>query len=149
MLHPRSESKLAGVDDRLRQLVTEAATTCPFDLLVTDGRRSRARQAQLVAAGASQTMDSAHITGEAIDVAAVVGKSVRYDWPLYYIMADHMREAAVKLGIRIRWGGCWDRDLSASGDDAEQMVAGYVARRKAVGKKAFLDGPHLELFDRT
>lgn len=36
-------------------------------------------------------------------------------------------------------------NLADLAGDMDDEVAGYVARRKAAGKKAFLDGPHFEL----
>ena len=46
---------------------------------------------------------------------------------------------------RLRWGAAWDIDFTASQDSPEDIVSDYGARRRAEGKKAFLDGPHYEL----
>ena len=140
-------NRKAGVDKRLLDCMVHAAETCPLDIVLLEGVRSVMRQSELVAAGASQTMDSAHITGEAIDLGPMVGGDLRWDWPLFYVIAEHMQAAARILGIRLRWGGCWDTELSA-GPPPEAMASGYASRRKAMGKKAFLDGPHFELWTR-
>ncbi len=80
--------------------------------------RTKARQEQLVKAGASRTMNSRHLTGHAVDLAALVGGRIRWDWPLYASLADAMKTAAKELGVAIVWGGDWPR---------------------------FRDGPHFEL----
>ena len=145
----KSESKFAGVDAGLVSVVREAAQTLPFDIQALEGLRSTMRQAELVAAHASQTMDSAHLTGEALDLAPVIGGEVRWDWPPFYVIADHMAAAGKRLGVKLIWGGCWDREVTEWGaESAESISAGYVTRRKAQGRKAFLDGPHWQIFER-
>lgn len=55
-----------------------------------------------------------------------------------------MRAAAKELNIRVRWGGCW-ATLNDTTKPTTQLVADYVAERRAAGKRAFIDGPHFEL----
>ncbi len=112
----RSERNLIGVHPDLVKVIRRAAKAGGF--IVTEGLRTKARQAQLVKAGASRTMNSRHITGHAIDVAAVVNGEVRWDWGLYPIIAKTVKAAAKDLGVPITWGGDW---------------------------KSFRDGPHFEL----
>lgn len=78
---------------------------CPF--VVTEGLRTKERQAQLVKAGASKTMRSRHLTGHAVDLACLVGDEIRWDWPLYRKLADVMKQCAHELGVQIEWGGDW------------------------------------------
>lgn len=106
-LSQRSRQKLVGVHPDLIRVVERAITITPVDFVVTEGLRSVARQKQLVAAGASQTMRSRHITGHAVDLAALVGKQVRWDWPLYAQLATAMKQAAKDVGVPIEWGGDW------------------------------------------
>lgn len=101
----RSERNLKGVHQDLVRVVRRAAKNANF--IVTEGLRTQARQKQLVEAGASRTMNSRHLTGHAIDVAALVGSKVRWDWPLYAFIAKEMKAAAEALGIAIVWGGDW------------------------------------------
>jgi peptidoglycan L-alanyl-D-glutamate endopeptidase CwlK len=101
----RSERNLVGVHPDLVKVVKLAAKTASF--IVTEGLRSKSRQAQLVKAGASRTMNSRHLTGHAIDVAAVVNGEVRWDWPLYPVIANAMKQAAADLKVPIVWGGNW------------------------------------------
>lgn len=106
-LSQRSLSRLEGVHPDLVRVVKRAIELTEVDFMVTEGLRTRERQRQLVAAGASRTMNSRHITGHAVDVAAVVDGEVRWDWPLYPKIAKAFQRAADELGVPITWGGSW------------------------------------------
>jgi peptidoglycan L-alanyl-D-glutamate endopeptidase CwlK len=118
VLSERSLNKLKGVKPELVAIVHRAIELTPIDFIVTEGLRTKARQAELVRAGASRTMNSRHITGDAIDFAAYVAGEVRWDWPLYPRIAAAFKAAAQEQGTPITWGGDWPR---------------------------FRDGPHIEL----
>lgn len=113
----RSRRALEGVHPDLVRVAERALELTEVDFMVIEGVRSIERQRALVAARASRTMHSRHITGHAIDVAAWVG-GVRWDWPLYPRIAEAFKGAAAELGVPIVWGGDWPR---------------------------FRDGPHFEL----
>lgn len=106
-LSERSLRRLAGVHPRLVALVKEAAALTPVDFMVTEGLRSPERQAALVRAGASRTRKSRHLTGHAVDVAALVDGEVRWDWPLYPRIAAAFKAAAARQGTPVVWGGDW------------------------------------------
>lgn len=114
----RSEDNLKGVHPDLARVVRRALTLSEVDFGVIEGLRTMARQQELVKAGASQTMKSRHLTGHAVDLAAFVGGSIRWDWPLYHKIASAMKAAAAAEGVPIEWGGDW---------------------------KSFKDGPHFQL----
>lgn len=103
----RSEQRLDGVHPDLVRVVRRALQLSEVDFVVTEGRRSTARQAELVKAGASQTMNSRHLTGHAVDLAPYIGGQVRWDWPPFYKLADAMKAAAKELGVPLVWGGDW------------------------------------------
>lgn len=103
----RSRDNLLGVHADLIILAAYALTVSAVDFVVTEGLRSEERQQELVAAGASQTMDSRHLTGHAIDVAALVNGDVRWDWPLYARISEAMADASRRFGIPVEWGGNW------------------------------------------
>lgn len=156
VLGTKSRQSLAGVHPDLIRVVERAIQVTSVDFQVYEGLRTRARQAKLVAQGASQTMDSRHLPGSdglghAVDLVPLIdfdgdGKAeLRWDWNLCYRVADAVRRASLELQVPIRWGGVWDKTLADLAGDMEDEVAGYVIRRKAAGKKAFLDGPHFEL----
>lgn len=117
-LNKSSIQKLSGVHPDLVSVVMLAAQNSDLEFVVTEGLRTVERQRQLVAAGASRTMKSRHITGHAVDLAAVINGEVRWDWPLYHKLAEIMKLSANKLNIPIEWGGDW---------------------------KSFKDGPHFQL----
>lgn len=113
-----SRAKMAGVHPDLVRVVERAITLTPVDFRVIEGLRTRARQAELFKAGATRTMNSRHLTGHAVDLVALVGGKVRWDWPLYPRIAAAMKDAAQDLNVRIVWGGDF---------------------------RTFKDGPHFEL----
>lgn len=106
-LSKRSLDRLQGVHPRLVAVVKEASALSPVDFMITEGVRTKARQAALVRAGASRTMASRHLTGHAVDVAAMVEGQVRWDWPLYPRIAAAFKAAAARQGTAIIWGGDW------------------------------------------
>lgn len=118
VLSKKSLDRLTGVHPDLVRVVKRAIEITTVDFAVLEGVRSKARQEQLVKAGASQTMNSRHITGHAVDLGAYVSGSVRWDWPLYSKIADALKQAAAELGVPIEWGGDW---------------------------RTFKDGPHFQL----
>lgn len=106
-LSERSLQRMAGVHPRLTALVKEAAALTPVDFIVVEGLRTPERQAALIRAGASRTRASRHLTGHAVDVAALVDGQVRWDWPLYPRIASAFKAAAVRQGTPVVWGGDW------------------------------------------
>lgn len=140
------EIKLQGVHDDLVNVVRRAWFNSGGGFAVGEGLRSKERQIELYNAGASQIRDGGrHVAGKAVDLLAKVGTEVRWDWPLYFILADHMALAARQLGIRLRWGGCWDRETHLWTGKAEEESEGYVQRKRSQGERPFMDGPHFEL----
>ena len=106
-LSQRSLDRMKGVDERLVNVVKRAIEISEVDFCVTEGLRTVERQKQLVAAGASQTMKSKHIEGKAVDLAAIVGGKIRWDWPLYVKIGDAMKRASEILNIPIVRGMDW------------------------------------------
>lgn len=98
---------MVGVHIDLRRVIYRAAEITPIDFIVTEGLRDLDRQKQLMAAGASKTLNSRHLTGHAVDLAARLDGEIRWDWPLYYKLADAVKEAARLEGVPIEWGGDW------------------------------------------
>ncbi len=108
-LSQRSRAALLGVHPDLVAVVEAALELTPVDFMVTEGLRTAARQAELVRAGASRTLNSRHLTGHAVDVAAWVDGQVRWDWPLYPRIAEAFKAAAKGRSVRLIWGGDWPR----------------------------------------
>ena len=106
-LGPRSLLNLRGVHPDLVRVVKRAISISPLDFTVIEGRRSIARQKELVAKGASKTMRSRHIHGFAVDIAPYIGGQVRWDWPLYDQLAEVIKTAAKLELVKVEWGGDW------------------------------------------
>lgn len=117
-LGKRSRERLNGVHPDLVKVVERAIEITTVDFTITEGLRTPERQKVLFEAGASTTLNSRHITGHAVDLAAWVDGQVDWSWPLYSKIATAMKEASKELGIPIEWGGDW---------------------------KKFKDGPHFQL----
>lgn len=114
----RSKTRLKGVHPDLGKVVELAIKLTEVDFTVLEGLRSIERQKELVARGASKTMNSRHLTGHAVDLGAYINGEVRWDWPAYYRIEEAMKGAAKQLNIPLEWGGDW---------------------------KSFKDGPHYQL----
>lgn len=106
-LSTTSRRKMDGVHPDLVRVVERAIQLTPIDFKITEGLRTAKRQASLVSAGASRTLKSRHLTGHAVDICALVGGQVRWDWPLYPRIADAFKKAAKELDVEIVWGGDW------------------------------------------
>ena len=108
-LTDRDRRRLAGVHPDLVRVIERAARDGAVQFIVTEGLRTEARQRELVAAGASRTMKSRHLTGHAVDLAVTVGGEVRWDWPLYTKLGAAVKAAAAAERVAIEWGGDWPR----------------------------------------
>ena len=142
-LGKKSLSNLKGVHPDLVKVVKRAIELTECDFTVTEGLRTKATQALYVKQGKSQTMNSKHLDGLAVDLAAWVNGTINWNFDYYFKIADAVRKASIELGIKVKWGGAWrylnDYDSSRKAYDA------YIAERKKLGKKPFLDGVHFEL----
>lgn len=103
----RSKMRLQGVHPDLVKVVERAIGLSEIDFTVLEGLRDPFRQKKLVEAGASQTLNSRHITGHAVDLGAWVDDQVDWSWPLYAKINDAMQEASKQVGVPIEWGGDW------------------------------------------
>ena len=114
----KSSEKLSQVHPDLQRVFNEAIKDSPLDFSITEGLRTRERQKALFDAGKSQTMNSRHLTGKAVDIAVIRDGEVTWDFQYYRIVADHIKKVAKELKIDIVCGADW---------------------------QSFRDGPHYEL----
>jgi peptidoglycan L-alanyl-D-glutamate endopeptidase CwlK len=113
----RDLQRLEGVHPDLRAVVEEAGRR--YRLMVIEGVRTPARQKELLARGATKTLDSRHLTGHAVDLAPLLTDGrASWHWPHYHEMAPVVLAVAAEMGVPLVWGGHWPR---------------------------FPDGPHFEL----
>lgn len=117
-LSEKSLRRLEGVHPDLVKVVKRAIEITPVDFVVIEGLRTKQRQAYLLDAGKTRTMNSYHLTGHAVDIAPIVDGKVSWEWKFFHPMADAMKKAAKELGVELTWGGSW---------------------------KTFPDGPHFQI----
>lgn len=103
----RSKSRLKGVHPDLVKVVERAIQITTVDFTVLEGVRDPQRQRTLVDSGASQTLNSRHITCHAVDLGAWVDDQVDWSWPLYHKINAAMQEASKQVKVPIEWGGDW------------------------------------------
>jgi peptidoglycan L-alanyl-D-glutamate endopeptidase CwlK len=146
-LSQRSLGRLDGVKNELHSVVTTAIGLTNVDFGVTCGLRTQKEQEDLVARGASKTMKSKHLTGDAVDVVAYIGGSrISWELNLYDDIADAFKEASVREGVGIRWGASWHiPDLRDWEGTAEEAMMAYIDLRRSQGRRPFIDAPHFEL----
>jgi peptidoglycan L-alanyl-D-glutamate endopeptidase CwlK len=100
-------TQLKKVHPDLQKVFLRASEIGDMEFIITEGMRTLERQKELVASGASKTLNSRHLTGHAVDVAIIVGGKARWDWPLYDKLSKDIKKAARELKIPIVWGGDW------------------------------------------
>lgn len=140
-----SLNRLKGIKPSLHRVVERAIFLSDVDFMVVEGLRTKDKQAEYVKKGASQTMNSKHLTGDAVDIVPYVNGKADWDnWDNIFKMTTAMQKAAQELGTPIKWGGAWVV-LNSQSDTPYQLVEQYKARQRYAGKKAFMDGVHFEL----
>lgn len=144
----RSLARLDGVDDRLVKCVKRAIQVTKVDFGVTEGLRTLEIQKQYVAAGKSQTLQSKHLDGKAVDLVAYIGGAVSWELNLYDDIADAMKYAATEIDLPLRWGAAWNipNICKWEGNMASAMNY-YIDERRREGKRPFIDAPHFEIAD--
>lgn len=114
----RSLNKLKGVDMKLVDLMTEVLQKSPYDFGITEGLRTLEKQKEYVRTGKSQTMNSYHLKGKAVDIKVYKDGKVTWDLKYYKEIANLVKRTAAEKGLKITWGGDW---------------------------KTLIDGPHFQL----
>lgn len=153
-----SEGHLVGVDPGLARCVRRAIEISAQDFQVFEGLRTLERQKELVAAGASQTLDSFHIPdsagiGHAVDLVPFIAGRVQWQERPCLVVARAMLFASKELGVPVTWGGVFRRpggpwvllaDLDP--DDLEGEIDRHVDDFLAhTGRKPFVDRPHFQV----
>ena len=145
-ISPTSEKRLRGVHPDLVRVVRRMAAdwnSGNTGFIITCGVRSLEEQKEMVRAKASRTLRSRHIPAangfaHAVDFACtmlVKGKAVpKWDWPLFIVLANAMKAAAIAEKVPVEWGGTWDLLNDVKG-----------ALTAAMLHKKFPDGPHFQL----
>ena len=117
-LSKKSLGKLSEVNPDLQKLVKSAISLSTIDFGISEGMRTKERQQLLYNSGKSQTMNSRHLTGHAVDVYAWKDGAVSWEFEDYETINVAFSQAAKLTNTPFVWGGSW---------------------------KSFKDGPHFEL----
>lgn len=96
----RSAKNLEGVKPSLVKVITLAKER--RDFVVTEGLRTVERQKQMVKEGKSQTMNSKHITGDAVDIYCG-----SWDPKDFLPALIEIYKAGQELGVKLRFGCNW------------------------------------------
>lgn len=130
----------------LVSVVSKAITLTAVDFSVIEGLRTEQRQRQLVDKGASKTMNSKHLTGDAVDLMAYIDGRPSWELVFYDDIADAMKESAIQHNIPIRWGGAWNiPDIRMWQGTMQEAMNYYIDTCRRDSKRPFIDGPHFEL----
>lgn len=120
----RSEGNLNGVNPNLVKVIRRALELTPVDFIVIEGMRTQARQKELVATGKSQTMNSRHLTGNAVDIIPV---NTTWNIEEFKPLLKAVKQAADEQGLKLRFGINWK-------DDPFLPI-----------ETRFIDAPHIEI----
>lgn len=124
----RSQDNLKGVNPLLVKVLNRALEISPVDFGVIEGVRTVEKQRENVKKGVSKTMDSRHLTGDAVDILPSAIKH-GMNWDLKYFMPilKAVKQAGDELGVKLRFGVNWKNDPSLPIETK------------------FIDAPHVEI----
>jgi len=168
-LGPKSIANMAHLHPTMVKMAHLAIAISPIDWGFTEPLcRTLAQQKEKVRLGYSKTLKSNHLIqpdgfGHAVDCVPWIngaftwGDPKRFGWPVeidgvtrypFFEITAAWREVAIVEDKPLVSGLVWDRDLRslpAGWKGIRDATAAYQGRRKALGKTAFLDGPHIQL----
>jgi peptidoglycan L-alanyl-D-glutamate endopeptidase CwlK len=133
-LGEKSLERLGTVKPSLQAVVKRAIELSTVDFRVIEGIRTLERQKYLLKKGATRTLKSKHLTGDAVDLAPVINGQVSWDWQYFHPIAQAMKQAAEELETPIIWGGTWLPLSVVSATNGKFPLS-----------KTFADGPHFQL----
>lgn len=131
----RSLDNLLGVHPNMIHVLNQAIKASPVDFTITDGVRTAQEQIDLYAIGRRGIKGEVTVTdkdgvnkkskhqpkadgfGYAVDLYPFIDGKVRVREsaivvPALQQIAQHIKETAAKLGVKVTWGGDWKmRDL--------------------------------------
>lgn len=113
-----SVERRKGVHPDLLKLADAVLQAAPWPLRITEGLRTLERQKQLLAAKATKTLNSRHLTGHALDIVPYIdldrdGKietEELYNKRLFDVLIPIAKQEAERLGIKTTFGYDWGWD---------------------------------------
>ena len=116
-LRKKSLANLQGVNPELVQFIKSLeGRMCPVDFCITEGLRTKERQKELFDAGKSKTMNSKHLTGNAIDICIILPRCRnvwdKKEFPERKKCIDWIKGEAIRQNVitKLRFGADWGRD---------------------------------------
>ena len=103
----RSLKALQNVNPNLVHVAYRALQISSVDFIIIEGTRTKSRQRKLVARGASMTMWSNHLTGNAIDVAVYTDGVIHWNIDDMIQISKAFKSASAEMGVELTWGGDW------------------------------------------
>ena len=114
----KSLRELETCDPMLQYLFKEVVKH--FDCSIIEGKRSFKEQEELLKEGATKTLKSKHLTGDAVDV---------YPYPVdfedrdrWHYFGGYVLGTARQFGIDVIWGGDWDNDTKTKDNSFDDLV---------------------------
>lgn len=147
----KSLAELKGVHPDMVSLVKRAIEITKQDFTVYDGPRTIEEQREYVRRGTSKTMRSRHLVqkdglGHAVDLVPWINGMARWEWGAIWPIAVAMGAASKELGVKLTWGGVWDKRMDEYDcRSVEALKRAVEAYKKRHAGSDFLDGPHFEL----
>lgn len=144
-LGKHSLENLRGVHPDLVKVVKRAIELTKVDFKVIKGKRTEARQRQLVVNGKSQTMNCRHLTGHAVDCAPLVAGIIPWnDRKAFASVSKAMFSAANELGIPLLGGLTAKQWAKMHGIEGEPRDAMTVDRLEHI---SYLERTNITLLD--
>lgn len=129
----RSLDRLSTCDQKVVNVMQSAIDTGLIDIIIIEGRRSKALQDQYFDNGMSKVKwpNSKHNVvadgdlSEAVDAAPFVAGKVSWKKEHCIFMAGVVLCCARRLGVNMRWGGNWDMDGEPITDQSFQDLVHF------------------------
>lgn len=117
---PISRTRLATAHPDLQRLFNTVVSQ--FDCMVLEGERTEEQQRENVRKGTSKTMDSRHLDRPSNAVDVVPYPVDWEDTQRFIFFAGFVLGVASQLGLCIRWGGDWNRNLRLNDNTFNDLV---------------------------
>ena len=103
----RSLKNLEGVHPDMVKLMKRTLASSDIDFMIICGLRTKEQQQVLYDTGKSQTLNSRHLTGHAVDIAVWIDGGISWDPKYYKEIGRTALEQAALCNIHTVWGGNW------------------------------------------
>lgn len=151
-LGSKSRANFYMVHPSLIKVAEDAIKITRVDFGIFEGLRTVDKERDNIAKGVSflkDPRDCKHCPqkdgfSHAIDAVPFIAGAYQWTWPECYEIAKAFQASALQFGVRLRWGGVWDKLLVELSHNLDDEVEAY--RKRHIGKDN-LDGVHYELMD--